>query len=198
MRNLGRATLIGEATRGGAHDSKMWSFPAESISLQIPFNEAVDPKTKKTWEAVGVQSDLPVPAGQALAVAMQEAAKALLNGLPDKDRKFMLEWVLKDCETQLWPVELDPKALVEYAGRYGAYEISWECDRLYFRFNENDEKRLLLPVEADDFKIVEEGKRGSASLRVRFTRDASGRVIELYIHDIDGDRHEPQKREEKR
>jgi hypothetical protein len=65
----------------------------ESISLQIPFNEAVDPKTKKTWEAVGVQPDLPVPAGQALAVAVQEAAKALLNGHPGQDRKFMLEWI---------------------------------------------------------------------------------------------------------
>jgi hypothetical protein len=197
MRNLGRATLIGEATRGGAHDSKMWSFPAESISLQIPFSEAVDPKTKKTWEAVGVQPDIPVPAGQALAVAMKEAAKALLNVHPDQDRKFLLEWVLKDCETQLRPVELDPKALAEYAGRYGTYEITWECDRLYLHFDEN-RKRALLPVEADDFKIVEEGKRGSAAYWVRFTRDASGRVTELYLHDLDGDRYELHKREEKR
>jgi len=198
MRNLGRATLIGEATRGGAHDSKMWSYPAESISLQIPFNEAVDPKSKKTWEAVGVQPDIPVSSGQALAAAMKEAAKALLNGHPDQDRKFLLEWVLKDCEIQLRPVELDPKALAEYAGRYGAYEITWEYDRLFFCSNENERKRLLLPVEADDFKIVEEGKRGSAAYRVRFTRDASGRVTELYLHDLDGGRYEPHKREEKR
>jgi hypothetical protein len=44
----GRATIIGEVTGGGAHDAEMRYFPEESISIQVPFNEAVDPVTKKT------------------------------------------------------------------------------------------------------------------------------------------------------
>ena len=75
MQSLGRATIIGENTRGGAHDSILIPFPEENITLQIPIKEAVDPRTKSNWEGVGIKPDIPVPASKAFQTAVREAAK---------------------------------------------------------------------------------------------------------------------------
>jgi retinol-binding protein 3 len=194
LKNLGRATIIGEETLGGAHFVKEWYFPSESITLFIPYAETVDPKTKKTFEATGIQPDIRVPANKALPAAMIEAARALLKGNPDEGQKFLLEWVLKDYEVQLKPVGPNSQILREYVGRYGSYQVTLEYDRLYFHLNE-DSKERLVPIADDDFKIIDENKNGYSAYRVQFTRDSFGKVIELYLHDHDGDRNEAKKRD---
>ena len=194
LQNLGRATVIGENTRGGAHDAEMVAFPAENISLQIPFNEALDPRTKKNWEGVGIKPDIPVPAGQAFPVAMREAAKALLKGEAESGRTFLLEWIARDYESQLQPVRLSPRALHAYAGRYGSYKVALECDRLYLQLDEQ-RKQELVPLGGDDFRIIRAERHDFASNRVRFTRNKAGRVAELFIHNLDGDRFPARKRE---
>jgi hypothetical protein len=196
LKNLGRATLIGEQTLGGGNFVKEWYFPSESITIMIPFADTEDPRTKKTFEATGIQPDIRIPAEKALLVAMTEGAKALLKGNPDEGRKFLLEWVLQDYETQLNPVVLDSRILREYVGRYGSSQVSLEYDRLYFHSNEESRERLV-PVAADDFKIIEEGKNGYSAYRVRFVRERAGKVAELYMHDHNGDRFEAEKRDRK-
>ena len=52
LQNFKRATNIGQRTRSGAHDSKILSFPSQSLVIQVPFSDAVDPITKKTWGAL--------------------------------------------------------------------------------------------------------------------------------------------------
>jgi hypothetical protein len=105
MQNLKRATVIGEKTGGGAHDSKILSFPSESIFIQMPFNEAVDPVTKKTWEGTGIQPDIEVPNENAKLVAMIEATDSLLkNNNPDTYWKNLWEGVKIDYETKLNPI----------------------------------------------------------------------------------------------
>jgi hypothetical protein len=194
LQNLGRATVIGENTRGGAHDAEMLSFPAESISLQIPFNEALDPRTKKNWEGVGITPDIPVPAGQAFQVAARAAAKALLNGEADGGRKFLLEWIAQDYESQLQPLALGQRALRAYAGKYGSYRVALEEGQLMLHIDEKRSRRLV-PIAADDFKMVGEERHGYASSRLLFTRDRAGRVSGLLVHNQDGDRFPERKRE---
>jgi hypothetical protein len=193
LQNLGRATVVGENTRGGAHDAKMWTFPAESISLQIPFNEAVDPRTKKTWEGVGIRPDIAAPAGQAFQVAVREAAKALQKGAADDGRKFLLEWIVEDYDAQLKPLPLGARALQDYVGSYGPYRLVLEEAQLYLLFNDRPKQRLT-PFAADEFKIVTDDRHGLAANRVRFTRNGSGKVTEMFIHNLDGDRFPAQAR----
>ena len=194
LQNLGRATVIGENTRGGAHDAELVSFPAETISLQIPFNEALDPRTKKNWEGVGIKPDIPVPAGQAFPVAMREAAKALLKGEAESGRKFLLEWIAQDYESQLQPLVIGQGALRTYVGKYGSYLVALKDGQLVLRIDEKRSRRLV-PVTADDFKMVGEERHGYASNRLLFTRDKWGRISGLLVHDHDGDRFPERKRE---
>ena len=72
LQALGRATIVGEVTRGGAHPSEVVSL-AEHVELRLPVARAVNPVTGGNWEGVGVQPDVPVPAGEALDVARRAA-----------------------------------------------------------------------------------------------------------------------------
>ena len=68
MKNLRRATLIGEATGGGAHPGCTLRLSAH-LAAFIPTSRSRSPITLTGWEGVGVQPDIVVPAEQALVEA---------------------------------------------------------------------------------------------------------------------------------
>jgi C-terminal processing protease CtpA/Prc len=72
LQALGRVTVIGETTRGGAHPSEVVSLTAH-IELRLPVARAVNPITGSNWESVGVQPDIPAQASDALEVALAAA-----------------------------------------------------------------------------------------------------------------------------
>jgi hypothetical protein len=76
LQALGRATVIGETTRGGAHPSEVVSL-ADHIELRLPVARAVQPTTGSNWESVGVQPDVAVPSAEALATAHRLALEGL-------------------------------------------------------------------------------------------------------------------------
>lgn len=187
LQSLGRATIVGEATGGGAHDCKLWTFPEEGISLQIPFNEAVDPRGGKNWEGTGIKPDVAVPGRQAFRTAMRLAAQRLLQGETDEERRRLLEWIAQDYDAQLEPPRLKPAALRACAGRYGSYRVSLEQGELSLAIDGSMPRRLL-PIAADDFRMPGDDRHGYAMARVLFTRDARGRVDGLVIHTQEGTR----------
>ena len=63
--DLGRATLIGETTRGGAHPvDRIQVHP--HLRITIPNARSISPRTGGNWEGVGVRPDIAVPAAEAL------------------------------------------------------------------------------------------------------------------------------------
>lgn len=70
-----RAVIIGEASGGGAHACKFY-WPTPHFSLLLPEARPVSPVTQSNWEKIGVQPDLPCPAGDALAVSHRLARSA--------------------------------------------------------------------------------------------------------------------------
>ncbi|APU40869.1 MULTISPECIES: S41 family peptidase [unclassified Streptomyces] len=66
----GRATLVGETTRGGAHPTVRHTL-TEHIQVTVPVARTVNAVTGSNWEGVGVLPDLPVPADQALETALK-------------------------------------------------------------------------------------------------------------------------------
>lgn len=76
LQALGRATVVGEVTRGGAHPSTVVSL-GEHVELRLPVARSVNPVTGRNWEAVGVQPDVAAPADEALAVAERAALEAV-------------------------------------------------------------------------------------------------------------------------
>ena len=72
LQALGRATIVGETTRGGAHPSEVVSLTSQ-IELRLPVARALNPITGSNWERVGVQPDIPAQASDALEVALAAA-----------------------------------------------------------------------------------------------------------------------------
>jgi hypothetical protein len=72
LQQLGRATLIGERTRGGAHAREGFVVHPH-LEATISVAEAVNPKTSSNWEGTGLTPDLPTPAAQARDAAYERA-----------------------------------------------------------------------------------------------------------------------------
>jgi hypothetical protein len=76
LQALGRAIVIGEVTRGGAHPSAVVSL-SEQVELRLPVARTVNPVTGGNWEGAGVQPDIPATAADALEVARQAALRRI-------------------------------------------------------------------------------------------------------------------------
>src|SRR5690349_20953231 len=72
LQQLGRATVIGERTRGGAHAREGFTVHPH-LEATVSVAEAVNPKTSGNWEGTGVTPDLQTPAAQARDTAYRRA-----------------------------------------------------------------------------------------------------------------------------
>jgi hypothetical protein len=78
LKNLKRATIIGETTGGGAHPGGGFRI-SENFGMFVPTGRAISPITKTNWEGTGVTPDVAVPADQALLTAQIMALKKSLT-----------------------------------------------------------------------------------------------------------------------
>ena len=81
LQALGRATVIGETTGGGAHPTRGFPISA-AVHIGIPFARSVNPVTGTNWQGTGVVPDVAVPETQAYDTAY---AKALAHVLAMDD-----------------------------------------------------------------------------------------------------------------
>ncbi|MFE1546487.1 S41 family peptidase [Streptomyces sp. NPDC058718] len=65
LQQLGRAVVVGERTRGGAHPCKGWTVHPH-LEATIPMGRAVNPVSGTNWEGTGVQPDVPCAAADSL------------------------------------------------------------------------------------------------------------------------------------
>ena len=72
LQQLGRATVVGERTRGGAHPVEGFRVRPH-LQATIPIARSLSPVSGGNWESTGVQPDVPVAAGEALDTAYQRA-----------------------------------------------------------------------------------------------------------------------------
>lgn len=100
LKNLKRATIIGETTGGGAHPGGGFRI-TEHFGMFVPTGRAISPITKTNWEGTGVTPDVAVPAEQALLVARVMALKKVLTALPRPELKGALEAEVQKLEKEL-------------------------------------------------------------------------------------------------
>jgi hypothetical protein len=72
LKNLGRVTLIGESTGGGAHTVGPHRLD-DHFYIEVPFGRIVNPITKTDWEGTGVEPDVKVRAEDALTEVLRRA-----------------------------------------------------------------------------------------------------------------------------
>ncbi len=79
LQQLGRATIVGERTGGGAHP-RIGLRLHPHLEASIPVGRSIHPVTGTNWEGVGVSPDIAVPADDALTIAHQRARAAVDQG----------------------------------------------------------------------------------------------------------------------
>jgi C-terminal processing protease CtpA/Prc len=100
LKNLKRATIVGETTGGGAHPGGMFRM-SPHFGAFIPTGRAINPITKTNWEGTGVTPDVAVPAEQALVVARLMALKKSLTSLANPDFKAGVQDEIDKLEKEL-------------------------------------------------------------------------------------------------
>ncbi|MGB3711162.1 MAG: S41 family peptidase [Erythrobacter sp.] len=81
LQSLGRATIVGEVTGGGAHPFE-YRRVHRHFALDLPEGRSINPITGSNWQGVGVQPDVAVSAEVALKTALALAQDAIGEGQP--------------------------------------------------------------------------------------------------------------------
>ena len=189
LQQLGKAVIIGEKTRGGVHGVRYMSFPEISINMKVPYSQEINPYSKTNY-IDGIIPDISTSADKAYIVANIEACKKILKTEKDTVKRYKLEWVLSGYEIDLKPMISNNDALSEYVGVYKNIQFILEFGKLYLQSN-GGVKQELIQMDVDLFKYKEQKEE---KYRMQFSRDETGKVIEFYWFDRDGDIHPPKKR----
>ena len=100
LKNLKRATIVGETTGGGAHPGDFERLD-DHFGVFVPSGRAISPITKTNWEGTGVEPDVKVPRDQALKTAHLIALNKALEKAKDEGLKANLKMVIEKTQKEL-------------------------------------------------------------------------------------------------
>lgn len=86
LKNLKRATIVGETTGGGAHPGGVFRL-GDHFGVFVPSGRAISPITKTNWEGTGVEPDVKVAKELALKTAYVLALNKVADKTTDEQRK---------------------------------------------------------------------------------------------------------------
>jgi hypothetical protein len=90
LKNLKRATIVGETTGGGAHPGGVRRI-TDHFGIWLPNGRAINPVTKTNWEGTGIEPHIAVEAAGALQAAHLDALKKVLAAATDPRHRTQLE-----------------------------------------------------------------------------------------------------------
>jgi len=159
LRNLKRATLVGETTGGGAHPGGT-EIVNDQFTIWLPQGRAINPITDTNWEGVGVKPHIEVDSKDALMIAHMQALNTLAD-INQEDDDFKYRWHLQGLNAQNKPVKLEKNILAGYVGVYGPRTLSLENGELYYQRQGRD-KLKLSAIDSTTFLV-----EGSSSFRLQ-------------------------------
>ena len=160
MKNLKRATIIGETTGGGAHPTTVHIFTDTGVAANIPYGRAVNPITNTNWEGTGIEPDIQVPRDEALDVAKIEAMKGILKSSAEDWKKEEIRFQLERLKALRNPAEVGEEVLKRWEGNYGPRHLVFENGALWYQ-RDGRPRYKMIPIsetlfcfeELDFFKI---------------------------------------------
>lgn len=173
LKKLGRATLVGERTAGGAHPVDRKPVGTDFF-VQVPIGQIRDPINRSDFEGQGVTPDHLVPSADALAVAHRLALAELAKADPAKQADA--DWLAPELAARPQPTTTALKAIT---GRYEGRRIDLVGGKLLYTWRERF--RLTLDPLAGDLLAIE----GVRDFRFRIVRKG-GKVTALERIDRDG------------
>ena len=167
LKNLKRATIVGETTGGGAHPVDMHIIN-DNFGMSIPFGRAINPITNTNWEGTGVEPDVKVSKDKAMETAYMLALEKRLEKEENKDIRNSLSWTIDGIKAKQNTVNIDDKTMKAYVGTYGPRNITLEDGQLYYQ-RENRPKMKMVAMKEDLFmfddinyfrlKFIKEGNK---------------------------------------
>lgn len=100
LKNLKRATIVGETTGGGAHPGTGVRLH-EHFGMFIPTGRAISPITKTNWEGTGVKPDVEVSSELALKTAYLLALNKAKDKLTDENLKNDYKRLIEETQKEL-------------------------------------------------------------------------------------------------
>jgi C-terminal processing protease CtpA/Prc len=76
LQEQGRATVVGQRTKGGAHP-RIGVTVHPHLELTLPIARSVSVSTGENWEGKGIRPDVEVPAEEALDAALARLIESL-------------------------------------------------------------------------------------------------------------------------
>ncbi len=166
LQRLGRATIIGEQTSGGAHPVTRVPIN-DQFMLQVPFGQIRDPVEGRDFEGVGVTPDIAVPASDALLTAQRFLLQSRAEAGDAEAR-----WALAPVQFALAGQSVSPSDLDAAVGAYEGRTLVRTPTGLAYHWRE----RFVLaldPIGQDLFAV-----QGTDDYRFRLARE-NGRVTGL-------------------
>jgi len=153
LKNMKRATIVGETTGGGAHPVNL-RILNDNFGIGVPYARAINPISKTNWEGTGIEPDVKVPALQALDKAHLLALEKLATREKDERIKTTYQWHLDGLKAELNPVAVTEDILRSFAGDYGPRRITFENGSLFYQ-RENGTKMRMIPMSEVLFRFEE-------------------------------------------
>ncbi len=176
LRKLGRATLVGERTAGGAHPVDRKPVGTDFF-VQVPIGQIHDPVDRGDFEGRGVTPDHRVASADALIVAHRLALSDMAKA--DAAKQEDAAWFAPSLAARAKAIQLAPAALKAIAGRYEGRRIDIVDGKLLHSWR--DRFRTMLEPLGNDLFAVE----GVDDFRFRLVRKA-GKIVALERINRDG------------
>jgi C-terminal processing protease CtpA/Prc len=79
LQSLGRATIVGEQTRGGGRNNAFIPV-GHGFVASVTFTRVTDPRTGRGWEGIGIRPEIAAPSAEAKDAAHRHALRRLGRG----------------------------------------------------------------------------------------------------------------------
>lgn len=177
LHKLGRATLVGERTAGGAHPVDRKPVGTDFF-VQVPIGQIHDPVDRGDFEGQGVTPDHGVASADALIVAHRLALADVAKTNPAKQADA--DWFAPLLAARAQPVRSAPANLKAIAGRYEGRRIDIVDGKPLYTWRERFRLELeplgndLFAIEGvDDFRFHIARKAGKIVALERINRDGT-------------------------
>lgn len=178
LKNMERATIVGETTGGGAHPLVIRPLN-DNFLIGLPFMRAINPVTNTNWEGTGIEPDLPCAASEAFDLAYLTALTRLREAEKDETYRNIFNWSVDGLKSKLEPVILSVNEMKTLTGTYGSRVITFENGSLYYQ-REGRPRFRMEPMGRDTFSLT-----GLDNFRLRFIREAD-KVVALEGYSSNG------------
>lgn len=173
LKNMKRATIVGETTGGGAHPVQPYRVEGYDVTMSLPYGRAINPISGTNWEGTGVAPDIATPAAAALDTAYVKALEAAEAKAKSAEEKQDITWIREGLAAKLQPFAVTGAALGAYAGTYGPRIITLDGATLKYQ-RQGRPKSTLVPMGPDLFVAPELNY-----FRIKFERGSGGQVVRL-------------------